>query len=291
MHLAPALTALLVPALLQGCFTTEHRLTQEKDEDTFVQDSGERLDDTEAPEPPALTVTPTTVAPPFETAVFDAGQLGDEVAEVLWTLTSQPEGSAVRLMETGGSTAEITPDLAGEYEVRLQLVDRAGNRSEPVTALLSSTPSQALWIEMFWAVSPDDMDLHLLAPGGELETNTDCYFATCVGGGLDWGERGDETDDPALDLDDVPGTGPENINIAQPHDGVFQVWVHDYSGSNGWDADYLGDNLVIVKVYLQGVLAWSDARDVADDDSYTPFCSIDMPSGVITTLSLDADTL
>ena len=56
------------------------------------------------------------------------------------------------------------------------------------------------------------MDLHLVAPGGVPRTDTDCYFETCVGGGSDWGVVGESSDDPALDLDDIDNTGPENTD-------------------------------------------------------------------------------
>ena len=241
---------------------------------------------TGAPEA-ASSVSPTTVAPPFETAVFDGSASGEGISEYRWTLVSQPAGSAVELPTSSGPTIDLTPDLAGSYQVELVVVDESGNESQPATTWLTSTPSEALWIEMYWDVSPDDMDLHLLAPGGTLESDLDCYYQNCITagtGGLDWGVPGDDTDNPALDLDDIPGTGPENINIDQPQDGEFQVWVHDYHGSNGFSEDYEDPNDVTVSVYIDSVLTWSGIKAVSGDDTDTAFCTITMPDGVVTGL-------
>ena len=152
---------------------------------------------------------------------------------------------------------------------------------------LQATPSESLWVELFWSEFQDDMDLHLLANPSGLETREDCYYSNCTESALiflpmDWGNSGFTEDNPVLDLDDIPGTGPENINIQSPEPGAsYTVVVHDYTGST---IDFYGENEVTVNIYINGVLSWTETRTISDDGSYNYFAQIDWSSGLITSL-------
>jgi hypothetical protein len=223
-------------------------------------------------------VSPNPVEPPFETATWDGTASydpeGHDIVDYSWALISAPSGSSVRMPTgTGPTRGGFEPDLAGDYIGQLVVTTDDGRSSPPCQVTLESIPAEDLWVEMFWTYSGDDMDLHLLAPGGSLDdSSTDCYFATCTRG-LSWGAAG-TADDPYLDLDDITRTGPENINIAAPQAGVYTVYVHDYPGSR-----YEGANDVTVRIYINGSKLYDETKSISGEDDYTPFADIDWATG------------
>jgi len=247
-------------------------------------------EDEPAPDPDApvavCSVNPEVVRPITDSASFLGSESYDPAGlelEYDWKLVEQPVGSTENMPSGSGADRHgFTADLAGEYVAELIVTNSGGVASPPCEAVLTAEPVEALWVEMFWEHSGDDMDLHLLAPGGTLETDTDCYFANCKttwGGGLDWGVIGDTSDDPILDLDDIPNAGPENINIEVPEDATYTVIVHDYPGSV-----FTAGNPVTVNIYLDGSLQWTDTRVISGEDTYNDFASIDVATGTVTSL-------
>ena len=220
------------------------------------------------------------VAPLYETATWigeDSFSPSGTITEYEWTLIEKPTASSSYIPNGGANRPYFAPDLAGTYIAQLIVYDDSGSASEPCLATLEAVPAQTLWVELAWEHSGDDMDLHLLRPGAGLETNGDCYYANCVGWPLDWGVIGDPIDDPSLDLDDIPGTGPENINIYEPENGIFEVYVHDYPGSV-----FQAANDVTVRIYLSGELAWEGTKTISGENTYTRFAQVSWPDGTIT---------
>jgi hypothetical protein len=227
-------------------------------------------------------VDPEEVAPIHETATWNGrgsyDPTGGEIVDYAWSLVSVPTGSSSELGPSPTGESDFVADLAGTYVAELVVQNDRGQYSAPCQAELQAIPLQSFWVEMFWERSQDDMDLHVLAPGGTLGSSKDCHWQNCVDGGLDWGVSGFTGDNPSLDLDDIPWTGPENINIDLPADGVYTVIVHDYQGST---TDYYGDNEVTVKVYVEGSLLWTDSIAISGDDSYTTFVAVEFPDGTV----------
>ena len=248
-------------------------------------DSG---DSGETGTPLSQPVAVCSAAPPSVEAIHESTTwVGDTsydpdgtIVSYSWTLVSSPAGATATMPPGTANRRNFTPDVAGDYVAELVVTDDDGIISEPCTATLTATAGEGLWIEMFWENSGDDMDLHLVNGSGALMSNQDCYYANCTWASLDWGARGNPDDDPILDLDDIPGVGPENINIAVPSRGTYTVYVHDYPGSA-----YIGRNNVTVNVYEGGFLAWTDTRNINSENCYEPFVEISIPGGATTDLA------
>ena len=172
-----------------------------------------------------------------------------------WEVISRPMGSSTSPESPNNTSTDMFIDIAGEYLLGFTAIDEDGGQAS-CTVTVSSVPTERLRVELVWniGVSDDksDVDLHLRR--GELAwfEDTDCFFSNCdarSGANLEWGASGD-ADNPRLDLDDVEGNGPENINIDIPETGtVYTVGVHYY------DDDGEGPATVVLRIYCNMELA------------------------------------
>ena len=91
-------------------------------------------------------------------------------------------------------------------------------------------------ITLVWETAGPDLDIHLLRPSGTFDPTVqdgnipgDCNYANKT---PDWGTVGDDNDNPRLLLDDINGTGPEEIVLPRAGDtGNYLIWVRWYNGS------------------------------------------------------------
>lgn len=285
----------MVTLLLTAC-ASDYKVVADADAlaggfDTAVDEEPDEVEEEEDPVDPdapvaRCDVTPDKVRPIIETARWIGSESSDPNGEAIidyaWTLVDRPSGSAA--MMPGGSSSDrngFETDLAGDYVGQLIVTNESGVESPPCEVTLTAEPVEALWVEMFWENTGDDMDLHLLAPGGTLKTDTDCYYMNCTPtfGGLDWGISGETYDNPTLDLDDINLTGPENINIESPEDATYTIIVHDHTSQT-----FTAGNPVTVNVRLDGELVWSDTRVIIGEDTYTEFALINVAEGTVEAL-------
>lgn len=136
-----------------------------------------------------------------------------------------------------------------------------------------------LHIKIAWNTDDTDEDSHLIMPGGTFfDCFSDCYFGNPA---PDWGTTGDWHDDPFLDVDDVDGYGPENINISTPQPGTYTFKVHYYADSHQSASK---PSTATVEVWSYGVLLQSFGPTTTASTNWTwDVFTIDWPSATITT--------
>jgi hypothetical protein len=213
---------------------------------------------------------------------------GDAMVRAIWTIIDNPVGSTARPNPASGLSTEFFADVQGIYLFQLEVEDERGGIGRCVTRVETNSEDQ-LRIEMVWNVGASndrsDVDLHILkTPQGRWfdarSNGDDCFFQNCrvcdepynqdpaqyeancrqviadfnadpnnsPPSQVEWFSPLDDND-PRLDLDDVEGNGPENINIKTPLNGTYRLGVHYYAD------DGFGDSTVTLRIFCRGSLA------------------------------------
>jgi hypothetical protein len=144
--------------------------------------------------------------------------------------------------------------LAGHYIARLTVTNDAGLNSldtEISKVEFDAIPRDRMHIQLVWSDPSNDQDLHLTSVMNDdrvCNQPWDCHWLnrtpTWFAGASGTGPN------PALDVDDVNGLGPENINIEDPNQGVYRIYVH-YYGDHNFSGNTPTD--CTVRVYLNGL--------------------------------------
>lgn len=226
---------------------------------------------------------------------------GASISKFEWS-AQQPAGSqSVFLPSAAAPDPTFTVNVAGPYHFELRVWDGNGQEScVRATALVFVNPDEAIHVELLWHTPSDpdetdsgpeagaDLDLHFLHPfatGEDVDGDgtPDGWFdqpfdAFWFNAHPNWGSLDPSVDDnPGLDLDDVDGAGPENVNLNIPEDGhVYKVGVH-YWNDHGY-----GPSLATVRIYIYSSLVFevSDV-ELVQSDMWEVAC-IAWPSGEVT---------
>ncbi len=168
-----------------------------------------------------------------------------------WSVVDRPGASLASVNNATQSTADFRADIAGTYVIELSVFDEVGIVScEPDQVTAFVDPESDIHVELTWEVpaSPTgtgaDLDLHYLHPNGSWSTSP---------WGVFWNNREPDWEDGSeisLDIDDLTGDEPENINHDNPdpnHDYAVGVYYFGDEGFGAVDAQlrlYFLDDLV-----------------------------------------------
>lgn len=228
---------------------------------------------------------------PLDTIVCNSEGSADpdgEIVEYLWEVLSQPAGSSTRFDTPRAASSPIFVDLAGNYTFQLTTTDNAGCSSpEPGIVTVIAVPNEDIHVQLVWDTPADpdqtdsngaDVDLHLLHPSGCWEDSAwDTHFRSVS---PNWGDRTRDDDNPSLDIDDVDGSGPENINLDNPENGVtYAIGVHYW---NDWG---YGPSDATLRLYLNGSLVFQKSA-ILTNGQFWDVARVFWPSGEISVIDM-----
>jgi len=155
---------------------------------------------------------------------------------------------------------------------------------------IQAIPQETIHVQLIWSKEGNDHDLHMVRPGGtyvraDKNSLDDCHWLNCdtlcslndppcecapqgcpgPPNAPDWGTEGIRDDDPTLDIDDIKGRGPENINLSLPLAGKHLVAVENYAGKDS--------QALTVRIWLFGSLKKTFRYGPPYTENYLKYCN------------------
>lgn len=198
-----------------------------------------------------------------ETATHSLGDIpGGESKTTSWALHCNGSGTSV-----------ISVNITAGDDVNTGEPVPWQNIENDTVTIYAGLPSYGVMIELTWNTDYDDLDSHLIRPGGTYgNVPDDCSYYSM---NPDWdGSGSPSSGDPFLDVDDVEGYGPECITLEDPpYEGIYEYKVHFYFDE--WPQE---GSTATVKIWINGVLVFTESKTLYDDEVWD--CAyIEWPSG------------
>lgn len=235
-------------------------------------------------------ISPNDAAPaiePLDDVEFSSDQsqsarAGGVISNSEWSIIAAPAESSATLTNTTGTTTRFhfssasgnvnAVDVAGTFTLGLVVTDDLGAVSTQCQVTINAVPREGLHVQLTWDQPNNDIDLHLARNGINWCSTDDCYFA---GTTRNWGGG---NKNPSLDIDDLEGFGPENINIEAPDNGDYTVGVGMYTHDS--------DATITVKIFVGGQLEFEGFHLLGQNATWVP-ARVEVRGGISTVVEID----
>ncbi len=191
-------------------------------------------------------------------------------------------------LDPGGAPVEVevtyNPGLPGidfgHFVVRNDSADPEARLELTAEGRAPRVEDVSLHVQLEWDADFSDVDLHLVRPGAELfDCRGDCFYQNPS---PDWGAAADMQDNPFLDVDNVRGFGPENINVTDPSPGTYRLSIHYYLDhyEDGRRTGSVPTNAT-VRIYVLGELVHEATQLLDGTDRTWDVADIQWPAGTV----------
>jgi len=173
------------------------------------------------------------------TAPADGAQIAVRFTDITGSVVSAIPISSTRLYVNGDFVVSLTLDALNQFnytsiirsgvnEITVVAVDQEGGVGRATVSITGTFARADIRVTQTWD-RPGDLDTWLIDPLGR-------NMGFAAGANLVIGPPGQPgTPIPGafLDIDDIPGVGPENITLEEPNAiaGIYQAWMNNYSHS------------------------------------------------------------
>ncbi len=191
------------------------------------------------------------------------------IVQYFWEIIDYPQGANPQDFQVSGQGTPYFSfwlPIAGRYVVRLTVSNDLGASSEDTNDArvdFDVIPPEDLHLQLVWDEATD-LDLHLVNVGQDdtiCGQPWDCHWRNKT---PSWFTN--SAANPSLDIDDMDGQGPENINIDAPAAGTYRIYIHHYAVTDPWFGDDSPDTRATLRIYVNGSEAATYTRVLAGDD-------------------------
>jgi hypothetical protein len=194
-------------------------------------------------------------------------------ASYRWSVLESPDGSETSVTDTTAETTRLLPDRTGTYRVRLEVSrEDLSNCSATAVVEITAEPTDKIRVQLTWSTPGDsdetdsngtDLNLHYLkADESNANWGESPWDVFWQNKSSSWGDEGPPDDDPALDIDDIDGAGPENVIHPNSPPGRYAVGVEYF------DASGFGPSDAEVTIFVDGTIVQTYEREDLEEQEF-----------------------